>query len=331
MKRVLTLALVLSTLLVSAAFAQESLMAYASVEQDLAVNLFKAFEKETGTKVEFVRLGSGELEARIEAEKNDPQASIWVGGVGTNHISAQMKGLTLAYKSRAAANIPAHFKDKDGFWVGLYLGPLAITTNMNRAKELGLTPPTSWAELLKPEYKGKFRIAFPGSSGTGYNFLTTVIYLNNMDEDKAFAWLKKFADNCEKFERSGPAPTNYVATGEIPIAIGYAHDAVRAKAAGAPLQINIPSEGVGFELASMSLIKGGKQAVLAKKLYDWILGPSGQKIIADFYVVPVQEGVAANPNAIPLAKIKTVNQDSIWDATNKARLQDRFSKEIGNK
>jgi iron(III) transport system substrate-binding protein len=133
MKRVLTLALVLSTLLVSAAFAQESLMAYASVEQDLAVNLFKAFEKETGTKVEFVRLGSGELEARIEAEKNDPQASIWGGGVGTNHISAQMKGLTLAYKSRAAANIPAQFKDKDGFWVGLYLGPLAVRANMIRA------------------------------------------------------------------------------------------------------------------------------------------------------------------------------------------------------
>ncbi|GAB1482438.1 ABC transporter substrate-binding protein [Treponema sp.] len=331
MNRVLAFVLILFALIVPATFAQESLLAYASVEQDLAVNLFTAFEKETGIKVEFVRLGSGELEARMEAEKNDPQASIWVGGVGTNHISAQMKGLTAPYKSRAAAAIPDKFKDKDGFWVGLYLGPLSITTNLNRAKELGLTPPTSWADLLKPEYKGKFRIAFPGSSGTGYNFLTTVIYLNNMDENKAFDWLKKFADNCEKFERSGPAPINYVATGEIPIAIGYAHDAVRAKAAGAPLLINIPTEGVGFELASMSLIKGGKQAVLAKKLYDWILGPNGQKIVANFFVVPVQEGVEANPNAIPLSRIKTVNQDSLWDASNKSRLQDRFSKEIGNK
>ncbi|MCK7470843.1 MAG: hypothetical protein MZU95_08715 [Desulfomicrobium escambiense] len=78
--------------IVPVAFAQEQLMAYASVEQDLAVNLFTAFEKETGIKVNMVRLGSGELEARIEAEKNDPQASIWVGGVGTNHISAQLKG-----------------------------------------------------------------------------------------------------------------------------------------------------------------------------------------------------------------------------------------------
>jgi len=331
MKRALVLCAVLAALIAPAAFAQEQLMAYASVEQDLAVNLFTAFEKETGIKVNMVRLGSGELEARIEAEKNDPQASIWVGGVGTNHISAQMKGLTTPYKSKAAAGIPAQFKDKDGYWVGLYLGPLAITTNLARAKELGITPPKSWEDLLKPEYKNKFRVAFPGSSGTGYNVLTTIIYLNKMDEEKAFAWLKKFAENCEKFERSGPAPTNYVATGEIPIAIGYAHDAVRAKAKGANIEINIPKEGVGFELASMSLIKGGKQPVLAKKLYDWILGPSGQQIIADFYVVPVHKDTKANPLAIPLNKIKTVNQDSMWDAANKARLQDRFAKEIGNK
>jgi iron(III) transport system substrate-binding protein len=331
MKKVLVIFLVISALFVPAVIAQETLMAYASVEQDLAVNLFTAFEKETGIKVNMVRLGSGELEARIEAEKNDPQASIWVGGVGTNHISAQMKGLTAPYKSKAAAGIPAQFKDKDGYWVGLYLGPLAISTNLTRAKELGIAPPKSWADLLKPEYKGKFRVAFPGSSGTGYNVLTTIIYLNKMDEDKAFAWLKKFADNCEKFERSGPAPTNYVATGEIPIAIGYAHDAVRAKAKGANIEINIPKEGVGFELASMSLIKGGKQAVLAKKLYDWILGPVGQQIIADFYVVPVHKDTKPNALAFSLSKIKTVAQDSMWDAANKARLQERFTKDIGNK
>jgi len=331
MKKTLLVCLALLAVIAPAAMAQEQLMAYASVEQDLAVNLFTAFEKETGIKVNFVRLGSGELEARIEAEKNDPQASIWVGGVGTNHISAQMKGLTTPYKSKMAAAIPAQFKDKGSYWVGLYLGPLSITTNLDRAKELGITPPKSWADLLKPEYKDKFRVAFPGSSGTGYNVLTTMIYLNKMDEEKAFDWLKKFAVNCEKFERSGPAPTNYVATGEIPIAIGYAHDAVRAKAKGANLEINIPTEGVGFELASMSLIKGGKQAVLAKKLYDWILGPNGQKIISDFYVVPVNKNTKVNPLAIPLNKIKTVQQDSMWDAANKARLQERFMKEIGNK
>ncbi|HRZ65286.1 MAG TPA: ABC transporter substrate-binding protein, partial [Spirochaetia bacterium] len=97
------------------------------------------------------------------------------------------------------------------------------------------------------------------------------------------------------------------------------------------IEINIPSEGVGFELASMSLIKDGKQPVLAKKLYDWVLGPSGQQILSDFFVVPVQKGAKVHPMAIPLNKIKTVNQDSMWDAQNKARLQERFTKEIGNK
>ena len=45
MKRALLLCAAIAVLIVPAVFAQEQLMAYASVEQDLAVNLFTAFEK----------------------------------------------------------------------------------------------------------------------------------------------------------------------------------------------------------------------------------------------------------------------------------------------
>ena len=311
--------------------AAEELSAYASVEQDLAKLLFDAFEQDTKIKVNFVRLGSGELEARIEAEKSAPQASIWVGGVGINHISAKRKGLTVPYKSKAAETVPAQYKDPEAYWVGLYLGPLTFTTNLDRAKELGLKPPTSWDDLIQPEYKNRFRVAFPGSSGTGYNVITTIIYLKGMNEDKAFDYLRKFGANCEKFERSGPAPSRSVAIGEIPVAVGYAHDSVRMKAQGANVVITLPKEGTGYELATMSLIKGGKQPVAAKKLYDWVLGPKGQQIIADFFVVPVSSLAKPHPMAFKMAEIKTVKQDFDWDAANKARLQDRFTREIGNK
>ena len=39
-------------------------------------------------------------------------------------------------------------KDKDGNWVGLYLGPLAISTNLDRAKELGIR-----ASFFKKKYR----------------------------------------------------------------------------------------------------------------------------------------------------------------------------------
>ncbi len=311
-----------------------SVSAYTTLEEPLAKALFEAFEAETGIKVNFVRLSGGEAVARMEAEKANPQASIWVGGVGLDHITAQGKGLTTPYKSRFANKTAAEFKDKDGFWVGLYVGPLTFVTNMQRAKELGIQPPKSWADLLKPEYKGLIRVANPNTSGTAYNVITTLRYIYNGDEEKAFDYLKKLDANIDQYTRSGSAPGKSVAIGEIPIAIGYAHDQVKLKVEGANVEIHAPSEGTGYELASMSLIAGGKDAVNAKKLYDWILSSkTAQDKFVEYYLVLVADGASTHPQALSIKQLKTVKQDFAWDgdAANRARLLKRWTDEIGSK
>jgi hypothetical protein len=60
----------------------------------------------------WIRLSTGEAQARIAAERNNPQASIWVGGVGLDHIAAKKAGLTMVYNSKAAAKVPKQFKEK---------------------------------------------------------------------------------------------------------------------------------------------------------------------------------------------------------------------------
>lgn len=324
----------LLALVVSFAAAQEAVSAYTTFEEPLAKALFDKFEAETGIKVNWVRLSGGEVVTRLEAEKANPQASIWVGGVGLDHITAKGKGLTTPYKSRAAAKTPAEFKDKENYWVGIYVGPLTFVTNTKRAAELGIKPPTSWADLLKPEYKGMIRVANPNTSGTAYNVITTLRYIYKGDEQKVFDYLKKLDANIDQYTRSGSAPGKSVAIGEIPIAIGYAHDQVKLKAGGAPVVITAPSEGTGYELASMSMVAGGKDAVNAKKLYDWILSsPTAQKEFVDFYLVLVTPGAAKHPDALSLKDIKTVKQDFLWDGdpVNKGPLLKRWTDEIGSK
>ncbi|MDR2149279.1 MAG: ABC transporter substrate-binding protein [Spirochaetaceae bacterium] len=333
MKRFFVLSLSVA-LFSAAAVAQNALSAYTTLEEPLAKALFEQFTKETGITVNFVRLSGGEAVARIEAEAANPQASIWVGGVGLDHITAQSKGLTTPYRSRFAQNTPAEFKDPANYWIGLYVGPLTFVTNLNRAKALGLTPPQSWADLLKPEYKGYIRMANPNISGTAYNVLTTTRTLNNGNENAAFDYLKKLDANIDQYARSGSAPGKSVATGEIPIAIGYAHDQVKLKVEGAPVEITAPSEGTGYELASMSLIRGGKDQVAARRLYDWILSsPNAQKLFTEWYLVLVSNGAQKHPLALSLNQIKTIRQDMVWDgnAVNKNRLLDRWNKEIGSK
>ena len=328
---------VLGTLLVAVwcggfagAEAAESLKAYTTLEEAYAKELLDAFEKETGIAVEWVRLASGETVARIEAEKANPQASIWVGGVGTLHIDAKNKGLTMPYNSREAENIPAKYRDPERFWIGLYVGPIAFAMNTDRAKELGLSMPKTWEDLLKPEFANRVRMANPSTSGTAYNVLTTLIRIFGGDEEKAFAYLKKLDGAIDQYTKSGSAPGKNCAIGEIPVAIGYLHDLIKLKVTGAPLEIVVPEDGTGFETASLSLIKGGPDAVNAKKLYDWILGESAAKIIAGWYVIPLSQKAPALDTGFSLAQMKLVDQNDVWDAEQKARLLERWQTEVGS-
>ena len=330
MKRLI---MVLFILFISIGFvaAQNSVSAYASCDETLAKALFDQFTRETGIAVNWVRLSGGEALARMEAEKANPQASIWVGGVGLDHITGKTKDLTTPYRSREAVNTPNEFKDPQNFWIGLYVGPLTFVVNLDRARALRLSTPRSWADLLKPEFKGYIRMPNPNTSGTAYNVLTTIRTLNNKDEDRAFDYLKRLDVNIDQYTRSGAAPGQSVATGEIPIAIGYAHDQVKLKSEGANTEIIAPSEGTGFELAAMSLIKSGKQPIQARQLYDWILSSANaQKLFTDYYVVLVRKGAAKHPLALSLDQIKTIEQDLIWDgdAANRKRLLDRWVAEI---
>lgn len=331
MKKVVALALAGIVALAGLAAQAKTLNIYTTLEEPLAKELCDQYLKETGVEVKFQRLAGGEAETRLEAEKANPQASLWLGGVGLNHMSAKKKSLTAPYVSRMASNTPAQYRDPENFWIGLYVGPLGFITNTKVAGEQGIKPPTSWADLLKPEYKGKIRVGNPSLTGTAYNVVTTIRYVFGGDEEKAFDYLRKLDANIDQYTKSGAAGSKSVAIGEIPIAIGYAHDMVKLKVEGAPVAITIPTEGTGYEVASMSLVKDGPNPVEAKKFYDWILGKSAQDIIGKWYVVPLSKLATKNPVAFSLEDVKTVSQDLQWDAENKVRLVERWNKEIGSK
>ncbi len=311
--------------------AAEKITAYASCDEELARQLITAFTKSTGIQVDWVRLATGEAQARIAAEKNNPQASIWLGGGGVDHIAAKKDGLTTPYFSPAATKVvPKQFRDKEGYWCGMYTGALCFVYNTEKMAEKKLPVPKSWADLIKPVYKGQIQMANPQTSSTSVTVITTIIDINNGDETKTFNYFKALNKNISQYSQTGAAPGKNAAIGETPLALGYAHDQIKLISQGYPLKIAFPKEGTGYEVASMSLIKGGPQLETAKKLYDWMLGTDAAKIMADnfltvFAKVPLRDG------AIPLSKIKVVKQDDEWNGQNKNRLVEKWLNEVYKK
>ncbi len=144
----------------------KSLTVYTALPESELPTYFSQFEKDTGIKIQYVRLSAGELLARVRAEKNNPQATVWFGGSYDNFVPAISEGLLEAYQSPELVNIPKVYWDVKGYANPFYVGAIGFACNTDWFKKKGLAYPTSWDDLLKPEFKGQISMAHPSTSGT---------------------------------------------------------------------------------------------------------------------------------------------------------------------
>ncbi|MCS5422770.1 MULTISPECIES: ABC transporter substrate-binding protein [Psychrilyobacter] len=306
----------------------QTLTFYAGLQEDHAAMVAKEFEKETGIKTNFVRMSSGEVLARLKAEKNNMSASVWYGGPVDAFVAAKEADLIEPYISPEAANIKDGLKDTEGYWTGIYVGYLGFVGNQKMLDEKGLKMPASWADLLKPEYKGEIVVAHPGSSGTAYTMLATLVQL--MGEDEAMEYLKKFNGQVRQYTKSGTAPGRMAGQGETTIGITFLHDAIKYKKEGyKDIVISAPSEGTGYEIGGVALLKNGPDQEAAKKFIDWVLTKKVQemgKTVGSFQFLTNKDAMPP-AEADPIKDTKLIKYDFDWAGKNRIRLVERFSTE----
>ncbi|QDC01597.1 MULTISPECIES: ABC transporter substrate-binding protein [Phyllobacteriaceae] len=305
-----------------------ALTVYSSVDEENAKKLLDAFSKATGVETQMVFLSSGPALSRIEAEKANPQADVWFGAPSENHILAKERGLTEPYVSQNAAALSDEFKDKEGYWHAIYTNPLAIGVRTDILESRKAPVPTSWEDLKNPAYKGLIQMPSPQSSGTAYALILTLI--DERGEDGAFDYLKAINPNVQTYTQSGTAPSGALGVGETPLAIQFTPGFLKLADEGYPVQVVFPSEGVGYEVAAMSILKGAKNVDDAKKLVDWMTSADGQGALSatKTYFLPIRSDVSGGTGVPALDKIKLVSSDPKFAAENKKRLVERWTKDV---
>ena len=302
---------------------------YCGLMEDHMVMTVKEFEKDTGIKVAAVRMSSGEILGRLKAEKNAPKASIWWGGPADGFIQAKSDGLLEKYVSPNAAKIPAQFKDAEGFWTGIYVGYLGFVSNKKLLDEKKVGLPQSWQDLLKPEFKGQVTLANPGSSGTAYTMLATIVQI--MGEEKGLAYMKQLDQQIKTYPKSGTAPGRMVGQGEATVGITFLHDGIKYREEGMKdLVLSAPSEGTGYETGAVGMIKGAPDQEAAKKFIDWILTKKSQELgqAAGSYQFLTNPEAAAPKQAAEIKSVKLINYDLSWAGNNRTKLVEKWSQAV---
>jgi iron(III) transport system substrate-binding protein len=319
-----------------AASAQGELVLYCTVQEEWCRPMVAAFEKATGIKVLMTRKSSGEFYAQIKAEAANPKGDVWWGGTGDPHLQAAEEGLTLDYKSPRMPELQdwavKQWEAAKGRTIGVYAGALGYSFNTAELAKRKLAEPKCWADLAKPEFKDDVQVANPNSSGTSYTMLATLVQI--MGEAKAFDFMKAMHKNVNQYTKSGAAPARAAATGESLIGITFQHDAVVQAVGGAPVKIVSPCEGTGYEIGSMSIIKGAKNLDNAKKWYDWALSPEAQAVGSAAkvsYQVPSNKNAPVPAQAPKLSEVKLINYDFVkyGSSAERKRLLTKWDEEVG--
>ncbi len=316
------------------ALAAEKLTLYCSVEIEWCQLMAAEFEKRSGIKVAMTRKSSGETFAQIKAEASNPKGDVWWGGTGDPHLQAAEEGLTQEYKSPKLAELGKWSRNQaaaSGYrTVGIYMGGLGFGYNTELLAAKGLPEPKCWKDLIEPAYKGEVQMVNPNSSGTAYTTLATMVQL--FGEDGGFDYMKGLHANINQYTKSGSAPIKAAARGETTIGIVFMHDAVKQAVNGFPIKVVAPCEGTGYEIGSMSVIKGARNMDSAKKWADFALTADVQSLMvkAKAYQVPSNKGAAVPKEAPNLDQIKLIDYDfkKYGSSAERKRLLKKWDDEV---
>lgn len=318
------------SLVATGAFAQTAICYNCPTEWADWGTQIKAIKAKTGVTVPPDNKNSGQSLAQLVAEKASPVADVTYVGV-TFAYQAMKDGVVQPYKPAHWDQIPEGLKDPAGHWFAIHSGTMGFMVNVDA---LGGKPvPKSWADLLKPEYKGLVGYLDPASAFVGYVGAVAVNQARGGTLEN-FGPAIDYFKQLKKNDPIVPKQTAYarVLSGEIAILLDYDFNAYRAKYKDkANVEFVIPAEGSVVVPYVMSLVNKAPHAADGKKVLDFVLSDEGQSIWANAYLRPVRniampkEVQARFLPASEYARAKTVDYDKM--AAGQKNFSDRYLKE----
>lgn len=298
------------------------LTVYTALENDQLGPFKEAIEAAVPeVEVVWVRDSTGVITARFLAEAENPQADMVVGLAVSSLMMFDERGLLESYAASGADALKEVFRDSrdEPTWYGMdaYVGVICYNTAEGAAA--GIETPTSWQDLLAPEFEGKIVMPHPASSGTGY--LTVAAWLQMMGEEDGWAFMDALHENMAAYLHSGSAPCVQAARGERVAGIALDMRGVQEKAQGAPLEVVVPAEGVGWEMEASAIVKGTDHPELAQKVMDWSVTREANDLYQQTYAIVAHPDADNYPDGYPEGVEEAlIDNDFGWMAANRERI-----------
>ncbi|SDP16376.1 thiamine transport system substrate-binding protein [Streptomyces sp. cf386] len=306
-------------------------------------NVLAAFEKQSGYQVKVLEDGdAGQAVNKAILTKDNPQGDVFFGVDNTLLSRALDNGLFESYEPKGSDLIlPEYRVDQDKHRVTpIDTGDICVNYDKAYFSEHKLTPPSSFDDLIKPEYKNLLVTENASTSSPGLGFLlgTAAKYGDDGWQDY---WKKlkangvKVVDGWEQAyneEFSGSAGGKK-AKADRPLVVSYASSPPAEVIYGDPKPTTAPTgvaTGTCFrQVEYAGLLSNAKNAEGGKALLDFMLTKTFQDDMPlNMFVYPVREAAqvppeftkygpqAENPETMDPAKIAANRDDWVKSWTS---------------
>ena len=261
-----------------------------STQTDVDHEVFlEVFNKEyPDVNVEFISGSLGELVARVDAEKENPQADVIFGGLSQTD-GDQYLDLLQEYTPKYADQCAV---ESNGYYTYFAYQYVCLIKNTEVLNELGVDV-KDYADLLQPELKGHIIQADPSASSSAWRQLQTMLYLmgDEFGDEKAWDYQKSLMENCNGvISTSSSACYKDVYNGEYAVGLTYDNGAISLLMSGADnVEIVWPTEGNTVCAFASGMVKNCPHPELAAAVLDVLSS-------ADFQLAREKAAGSRGPN-----------------------------------
>ena len=306
-----------------------------SWEQVFRTIVIPEFQKSTGATVNLVAQNPVETVSKVVGSKANPPYDAIVLDEGP-YLAALQQGIFEKIPEARLPNmkdLPKKFVDPQGYGVFVSGQIIGIAYNTDKIK----TPPRSWNDLLKPEYKGRVGLTSMAATLIAA-WMVEMAKLNGGNEgnmDPAFDFVKRMLPNVGAIATSPGALATLFQQGQIDISVHYSNNVGDMQAKGVPIALAKPDTGFLLIRSTMHIVKNTTQPDLAAAYINTVISPGVQSrmVAAPYYLVPTNSKVAFSPGLQHYAK--DMNELETFKTVDWLKLNphffgyiDRFNKEV---
>ena len=216
---------------------------YTSEPEEKVDEINAAFEAANpDIKVEVYRAGTGDLNARIAAEKASGSIEadvLWAADAATFE-TYKADGDLAELQDVDTADLIDEALDADNTYVGTRIIPTVIAYNTDVID--AADAPQSWADLVDPKYANQLVMPDPAVSGAAA--FNASVWKN--DEQLGEDWINALGENTPMIAQSNGPTSQEIAAGGHPVGVVVDYLVRDLAAAGSPIAAVYPTEGAPY-------------------------------------------------------------------------------------